>query len=352
MALQRLRPAPNQSFLATVTAVFCGGTKGIAQTVTTVISAGIAVAGTIGVIWAGTLWLTARDNEAQVAKAKRRFLETVIGIVALTIFDVGLAMFLPGGAASGGPTVVSSTSKRSTDPCPQVATVENIPDTPTTPSSDPSTLSTPSTPSDPSTPSNPSTPSTPSTPSGNTCKDYGVSSGTEYHTQFGSYADIQWKGGNCPNCKIRQSGCPMIAILNSIIKVTNCKLTPRMFADEMKSYTGNFSNRRGIFSSDSDWSNLGGNIINHYASVYKVNVKSIGKGSVKSAIAAGHAVIARGARGGDDSNKVFSKNGHFVAFVAINGNTVSVKNPASSSFSSVSFETATRYATDYWEVWK
>ena len=95
MALQRLRPAPNQSFLATVTAVFCGGTKGIAQTVTTVISAGIAVAGTIGVIWAGTLWLTARDNEAQVAKAKTRILEIVIGVVIWAVSAGAILLLVP-----------------------------------------------------------------------------------------------------------------------------------------------------------------------------------------------------------------------------------------------------------------
>jgi hypothetical protein len=144
----------------------------------------------------------------------------------------------------------------------------------------------------------------------------------------------------------------MIAILNATIKVTNCKLTPKMFADNMKSFTNNFTNRKGIFSSDGNWSNLGEPIMKHYASDYKVKFKRINKGSVKSALAAGHAVIARGARGSDDSNKVFSRNGHFVAFVGINGNTISVKNPASSSFGSVSFEKATAHATDYWEVSK
>lgn len=144
----------------------------------------------------------------------------------------------------------------------------------------------------------------------------------------------------------------MITILNATIKVTNCKLTPRMFADNMKNFTNNFTSRKGIFSNDGDWSNLGEPIMKHYANDYKVIFKRISKGSVKSALAAGHAVIARGARGSDDSNKVFSKNGHFVAFVSISGNTVSVKNPASSSFGSVSFESATKHATDYWEVSK
>ena len=144
----------------------------------------------------------------------------------------------------------------------------------------------------------------------------------------------------------------MIASLNAIIKVTNCQLTPKMFAEEMKNYTNNFTNRRGLFIENSSWSNMGEPIIDHYISHYNVHAKKISKSDVKLALSVGHAVIAGGARGDNETNKVFSANGHYVMFSEMNGNNVIIKNPASSAFSNVSFETATAFATKYWEVWK
>lgn len=327
---------------------FCGGISSIIRIGLKIMTAGIAILGTIGVIVTGVLYLTARDNEGQIATAKRRLTQTVIGIVAFALFDVAISLFLPGGAISNTPYVVSSTSTRVKR---DDLEIERPVSSSTSSSTPPGTSSTPST-SSPST-SSPSTssPSTssPGEPSGNDCSDYGVGKGTTYHTQYSD--TTRWKGGNCPNCTIAKSGCPMVAILNAIIRVTNCKLTKKMFADHMKEYTNNFTNRRGLFSSDSDWSNYGGEIVKHYASAYKVHIKSISKGQVKSALQNGHAVVARGKRTGD-SNMVFSKGGHYVAFVGISGNTIHVKNPASSNFQNVSFETATQFATDYWEVWK
>ena len=169
------------------------------------------------------------------------------------------------------------------------------------------------TPTDP-TPSDPSdpTPTDPDPPSGTSCSDYGVGSGTTYHTQYND--STQWKGGSCPNCTIANSGCPMVAILNAIIRVTNCKLTKQMFAKHMKEYTNNFTSRKGLFNSDSSWSNKGGDIVNHYANYYKVNIKEISKSRVKAALEAGHAVVARG-QSSNDNNRVFSSGGHYVAFV-------------------------------------
>ena len=144
----------------------------------------------------------------------------------------------------------------------------------------------------------------------------------------------------------------MIASLNAIIRVTNCKLTPRMFADNMKSYTKNFTIRQGLFHDNDNWSNDGAAIIAHYMNDYKVNYKSIEKSGIKPALQAGHAVIALGARYSNDTPKVFSKNGHYVAFVGMSGDNIIIKNPASSEYSNVSFTTATTYGLSYWEVWK
>ncbi len=333
---------------------FCGGITRMIRIGLNIMTAGIAVLATVGIIWSGFLYLSARENEGQVATAKQRIKQVVIGIAAFGLFDVAMGLLLPGGAVSSIPSVVSSTSTRVKRDDLDVGHTPSKPEDPGTPPPSSSSPHQPEDPSDPSDPSDPDPgedPSDPDPPSSD-CSSYGVAKGTEYHTQYGSYKNVQWKGGTCPNCTINGSGCPMIAILNATIKVTNCKLTPKIFADHMKSYTNGFKDRKGLFLNNSEWSNTGGPILEHYAKHYKVNIKTISKGSVKTALQKGHAVIARGARGSNESNKVFSRNGHFVAFVGISGNTVHVKNPASSSFQNVSFETATQFATNYWEVWK
>ena len=56
---------------------------------------GYVVAGTIGIIICGFLWMTARDNEAQVAKAKKRMIDIVIGIVAWILLALIANLFIP-----------------------------------------------------------------------------------------------------------------------------------------------------------------------------------------------------------------------------------------------------------------
>ncbi len=328
---------------------YCGGTINIIKTALNIFMAGIAVLGTIGIIWSGFMYMSARDNEAQTAQAKNRMIQIFIGIAAFGLFDVAANLLLPGGMASATPTVVSSTSKKvaRTDmeiERPASSAPTSTPSSSSTSSSSPSSSSTSS-----SSPSSSSQSSSSTPPGGNNCSDYGVGSGGSFQTQYSD--ETQWKGGNCPNCQIRKSGCPMVAALNAIIKVTGCKLTKKMFAQHMKEYTNGFTNRKGLFLNDSDWSNTGGPIVEHYLSTYKVHYKTISKGQVKSALQAGHAVVARG-KGTDGSNHVFSDGGHYVAFTSISGNTVKVQNPARSAYGSVSYETAVKYATNFWEVWK
>lgn len=57
---------------------------------------GIGVAAVIGVVVAGILYLTARDNEAQVAKAKTRLIEVVIGLLAWAMLFTLLRWLIPG----------------------------------------------------------------------------------------------------------------------------------------------------------------------------------------------------------------------------------------------------------------
>ena len=74
------------------------GESGIVKMVKFVISVmtgAVVVAGTIGIIICGVLWMTARDNQTQVATAKRRLLEIVIGMVAWGLIAVLINFFIP-----------------------------------------------------------------------------------------------------------------------------------------------------------------------------------------------------------------------------------------------------------------
>ena len=57
---------------------------------------GLGAAATIGVVIAGIQYLTARDNEAQVAAAKKRLVEVVIGLVAWAAMFTVLRLLIPG----------------------------------------------------------------------------------------------------------------------------------------------------------------------------------------------------------------------------------------------------------------
>lgn len=57
---------------------------------------GLGAAAVVGVVVAGIMYLTARDNEQQVAKAKTRLLEIVIGLVAWALMYTVLHFLIPG----------------------------------------------------------------------------------------------------------------------------------------------------------------------------------------------------------------------------------------------------------------
>lgn len=72
------------------------GIKQLLKLVVKVLLYGIGAAAVIGVVVAGILYLTARDNEAQMAKAKTRLIEVAIGLVAWAMLFTLLQWLIPG----------------------------------------------------------------------------------------------------------------------------------------------------------------------------------------------------------------------------------------------------------------
>ncbi len=74
------------------------------------LTAGIGVLATIGIIVVGIQYLTARDNAEQVARAKKRFLEIVIGVVCYGLIYLILGLLIPG-------NILDITADTSTSTC-------------------------------------------------------------------------------------------------------------------------------------------------------------------------------------------------------------------------------------------
>ena len=74
---------------------------------------GIIVLATIGIIVAGVMYLTARDNAQQTAKAKHRMLQVAIGIAAYALMFVIAEFIIPG-------EIMTSTLDTKTSSCPEV----------------------------------------------------------------------------------------------------------------------------------------------------------------------------------------------------------------------------------------
>lgn len=63
---------------------------------------GLGAAAILGLVIVGIQYMTARDNEAQMTKAKTRLIEIVIGLVAWGIMYAALNFLIPGGLAGTG----------------------------------------------------------------------------------------------------------------------------------------------------------------------------------------------------------------------------------------------------------
>lgn len=73
------------------------GINGILKLVLNILVYGLGAAAVLGVIIAGIQYMTARDDVAQVAKAKKRLIEIVIGLVAWALMFTVLNWLIPGG---------------------------------------------------------------------------------------------------------------------------------------------------------------------------------------------------------------------------------------------------------------
>lgn len=71
--------------------------EGLLGLVVKILSYGLGAAAVIGVVVAGIMYLMARDNESQVAAAKQRLLNTVIGLIAWVVMFSVVSWLIPGG---------------------------------------------------------------------------------------------------------------------------------------------------------------------------------------------------------------------------------------------------------------
>jgi hypothetical protein len=109
-----------------------------------VLTAGIGILAVIGIAYFGVQYLTAKDDPAQVKKAKSRLMAIIIGLAAYATIYAGLYFLLPNFTAKSG----------SFDTCTEASQGDSHQVSP----------SKPDTPDTPDTPSTPDTPDTPDTP--------------------------------------------------------------------------------------------------------------------------------------------------------------------------------------------
>lgn len=86
------RPAMAECETAVLPKEWCDGDNDIMDVVKFVVgmlAGGVTFIGIVGIVICGVMYLTARDNEAQVAKAKKRLIDTVIGVIIWVFFTLG-----------------------------------------------------------------------------------------------------------------------------------------------------------------------------------------------------------------------------------------------------------------------
>ena len=69
----------------------------ILNMVLVVVTTGVGIAAVGSIVFAGVLYITARDNAAQVSKAKTMMRNTIIGIIAYILMWAFLEWIIPGG---------------------------------------------------------------------------------------------------------------------------------------------------------------------------------------------------------------------------------------------------------------
>lgn len=73
------------------------GVSRILQLVLNIMTAGVGILATIGLVISGMQWMTARDKEDQVVRAKSRIFNIVIGIAVWALMWLIMTWLLPGG---------------------------------------------------------------------------------------------------------------------------------------------------------------------------------------------------------------------------------------------------------------
>lgn len=73
----------------------------ILNVVLTVLTFGVGILGTLGIVIAGIQYATATDNAQQIAKAKARIAQIVIGLAIWGTLYVFLSWLIPGGLFHG-----------------------------------------------------------------------------------------------------------------------------------------------------------------------------------------------------------------------------------------------------------
>ena len=66
-----------------------------------ILTYGVGIAGVLGIVISGIQYLTARDNEQQVAKAKSRIINIIIGLAIYAVMWGFLQWIIPGGILNG-----------------------------------------------------------------------------------------------------------------------------------------------------------------------------------------------------------------------------------------------------------
>ena len=75
-----------------------------------ILTYGIIIAAAVGITITGITYITAKGNEAQVTKAKRRLIETIVGLVVYVILWAIINFILPGGILNGSTQCKSVTN--------------------------------------------------------------------------------------------------------------------------------------------------------------------------------------------------------------------------------------------------
>ena len=78
-----------------------GGIFCILNIILNVLTTGVGVLGTLGIVISGIQYLTARDNPEQLTKAKSRLINIVIGLAIYAVMYGFLQWIIPGGILNG-----------------------------------------------------------------------------------------------------------------------------------------------------------------------------------------------------------------------------------------------------------